>query len=442
MSSTTRLNSMFAGASSFNQDLSAWKIAAAGTCKDNAYNFATAVLSKTNLSPCNKATTAAAWRNQSSFYPCVKAELELWAEDIRNCLQNLDVIDDDTVRVAVKAWLRPLAVLEDKAAFETLVAKVGKIADWDVSRIKSMQNLFSCDEHLAGEYSKACRTFSADLSRWDVARVTTFAGAFGGAASFTADLRGWKIARATSLAGMFSGAAAFDGRVSDWSVGRVVDLTNVLFRAASFNQSLSGWNVSSVVAFSGMLEGASSFLGRAPAPPLNDGASVQGVMRGWRAGSATIKKTLGPVSTWDVSRLTTMRRLFQGVPFNAALNGWNVARVVDLASAFEAASNYNQPMSSWITSKVTDMSSMFRRASSFRQDLSDWDVARVTTIDAMFGGADAFLRSCQRQKLVRGKGAVKSKRSGVDFLDFLSAPTRTPHRDGAYVHVNMQKKSN
>jgi len=47
---------------------------------------------------------------------------------------------------------------------------------------------------------------------------------------------------------------------------------------------------------------------------------------------------------------------------------------------FNTATNFNQDISSWDVSNLTEMDRMFSGASAFNQDLSGWDVSSITNI--------------------------------------------------------------
>src|SRR5579875_1995690 len=60
----------------------------------------------------------------------------------------------------------------------------------------------------------------------------------------------------------------------------------------------------------------------------------------------------------DVSEITDMKRLFDGLDFNGNISDWDVSNVTDMSYMF-SYSNFNGDISKWNTSKVTFMNSMF-----------------------------------------------------------------------------------
>jgi surface protein len=84
------------------------------------------------------------------------------------------------------------------------------------------------------------------------------------------------------------------------------------------------------------------------------------------------------VSATDVPNLSgvaSMNNMFRecailNTPAN--INTWNTATVTNMSSVFNEASAFNQDISGWNTGNVTDMSSMFTNATSFNQNLGNW----------------------------------------------------------------------
>ncbi len=115
---------------------------------------------------------------------------------------------------------------------------------------------------------------------------------------------------------------------------------------------------------------------------------------GWDSGTGAdchSTSTYGAIDTWDVSRVTVMRRLFRfASAFNVSISSWNVASVTNMDEMFRDASAFNQDLSSWDVTSVTSMGSMFYDASAFNQDISSWKLTSVTSMSHMFYDASAF----------------------------------------------------
>ena len=73
---------------------------------------------------------------------------------------------------------------------------------------------------------------------------------------------------------------------------------------------------------------------RAVSDYLNGGARKQRVVTKY-----------GDISNWDVSKVTSMRWMFEGAEsFNQSLNNWNVSKVTNMEAMFAYARSFNQPL--------------------------------------------------------------------------------------------------
>ena len=101
-----------------------------------------------------------------------------------------------------------------------------------------------------------------------------------------------------------------------------------------------------------------------------------------------------PISSWDVSRVETMEKMFSAngdaMTFNQPLDTWDVSNVLTMDVMFNTATQFNQPLSSWDVSRVESMFGLFINANTFNQPLSSWTIDRVTNLMFMFSGASAF----------------------------------------------------
>ena len=89
-------------------------------------------------------------------------------------------------------------------------------------------------------YSEFKSPFNADLSNWDVSRVTNMQGMFDSTPSFNSDLSNWDVLHVTNMDRMFADASLFNGDISKWDVSKVTDMEGMFFRASSFAQTLCG----------------------------------------------------------------------------------------------------------------------------------------------------------------------------------------------------------
>ena len=132
--------------------------------------------------------------------------------------------------------------------------------------------------------------------------------------------------------------------------------------------SIDQWGNSSWISMEGAFYGASKMAYRATdAPDLSRVADMSGMF-------ADTDFFTGNISSWDVSSVTDMSGMFWESRFNGNISSWDVSSVTDMSGMFEGASRFNGNISSWDVSSVTDMHGMFYFAYSFDQNLGSWYV--------------------------------------------------------------------
>lgn len=97
---------------------------------------------------------------------------------------------------------------------------------------------------------------------------------------------------------------------------------------------------------------------------------LQNALINYHADGVT-KKSVVPISKWDVRSISNMAVLFWARDPTDIIN----TRLVIENITF---SNFNEYIGSWNVSKVTNMEGMFAIAESFNQDISEWNVENVT----------------------------------------------------------------
>lgn len=208
--------------------------------------------------------------------------------------------DNDTLKIAVKEWIKNSSKAEKK---------YGHISDWDTSGVTDMNFLF-----------ENSRDFNYDIGRWDTSNVTDMSGMFYCAESFNQDIGRWNVSNVNDMGGMFSGATLFNQDIGDWDVSNV---TNMFYSAYSYFDA---------EVIDGMFSGASSF---------NQ-----------------------DISRWDVSKVENMRGMFyEAKSFNQDIGRWDVSNVKEMSSMFEKASSFNQNLSAWDISRVEDFNRIFSETS-------------------------------------------------------------------------------
>ena len=134
-------------------------------------------------------------------------------------------------------------------------------------------------------------------------------------------------------------------------------------------------------------------------PSVNCGQGGDWAISSWDVSAVTYMSRLfenanlfiADISSWNTASVTDMSYMFNGASsFNGDISLWDVSAVRDMVYMFRDATAFNVDISSWDVSSVTDMNSMFREASTFIADISSWDVSSVTYMHSMFYGASSF----------------------------------------------------
>ena len=165
--------------------------------------------------------------------------------------------------------------------------------------------------------------------------------------------------------------------------GTQPDLEVIPFINVDSNQNISSWDVSNVTTMRRMFKNTTAFN-----QPLNN----------WDVGNVTDMSGMftssifnQPLNNWDVSNVTDMTNMFfEASSFNQPLNNWDVSSVNSIRNMFLESNSFNQPLNSWDVSSVTNMVGVFSGTTAFNQPLDNWDVRNVTNMNLMFAIAEAF----------------------------------------------------
>ena len=345
LSGVTDMSYMFAGARSFNSNLSSWNVS---SVTDMSYMFAKAISFDGDLSSWDVSSVtdmASMFAKASSF----DGDLSSWnvssVTDMASMFAKTSLSDG-----YLSSW-NVSSVTDMSGMFYDALYFDGDLSSWDVSSVIGMHQMFA-----------DASSFNGDLSSWNVSSVTDMHYMFGSAYSFDGDLSSWDVSSVTDMYEMFIDASSFNGDLSSWNVSSVTDMTSMFYYASSFNGDLSSWDVSSVTSMYGMFADASSFN--------------------------------GDLSSWDVSSVTDMHYMFgSAYSFDGDLSSWDVSSVTDMYGMFADASSFDGDLSSWNVSSVTDMSKMFYNAQDFNQPIDSWNVSSVTDMRGMFSNSNSFVQN-------------------------------------------------
>ncbi len=265
----------------------------------------------------------------------------------------------------------------------------GDISDWDVSNVTDMEGIFNSS------------SFNKDISGWDVRNVTDMSNMFFNT-TFNGDISGWDVSNVKRMASMFFGSQ-FNKSISSWDVSTVIDMQRMFYNS-QFNEDISQWNISTVKNMYGMFYG-SQFNGDISGWDVSAVTTMDrmfhtsqfnGDISRWNVSAVKNMYRMfyesqfnEDISLWNVSAVTNMREMFYTSQFNEDISRWNVSAVTDMRGMFHT-SPFNGDISGWNVSAVTDMRDMFNSNTKFNEDISRWNVSAVADTAGMFGNATAF----------------------------------------------------
>ncbi|GMI48778.1 hypothetical protein TrCOL_g3997 [Triparma columacea] len=118
---------------------------------------------------------------------------------------------------------------------------------------------------------------------------------------------------------------------------------------------------------------------------------LRDVVREWRLDKDEAEKKYGEIENWDVTEVTSFRKLFSGAKeFNSNLSLWNTSNCTNMQSMFNGCYAFNSDISLWNTLNCTKMNGMFKGCSAFNSDISSWNTSKCTNMSSMFKGCSAF----------------------------------------------------
>ena len=381
----TTMERMFKGATSFDQTIGSWAVSRVTTMKEMLHNASTF---HQTLGWCvvpNVDTTDAFTGSGCG---------SLAVSDTCG-VSTLCFTSKSDLVIAVGAWIGG-----DTTTY-------GHVSAWDVSAVTDMAALFSGSP------------FNDDISGWDVSRVTTMEAMFLFAYDFNQDLGSWNVSRVENmyaaprrnqdgswprrrcLVGAASSRRRRVGGASSARCCRVVAAASssrrrrvvaastqrrrrrraMFYQARLFNQSIGSWDVARVTTMERMFEGAAAF--------------EQDL--GWRVSTYFTTRFAGSTDTEDAERSqVNTQNVFLGSACETTFCGVVVvftsnSDLVDAVNAWlDGDATYYTGISKWDVSAVTDMSALFSGRTAFDDDISAWDMSSVTSTQSMFYGAEVF----------------------------------------------------
>ena len=360
-SSVTLMTEMFFNADAFNQNIGSWTVS---NVTDMKQMFKDASVFNQDISPWDTSsvtTMRQMFENASNFNQNIGSWTVSNVTDMRQMFDNAEDFNQnlnswDTSKVTNMSFM-----FQDAKVFN------GIISSWNTTSVTTMDSMF-----------ERALVFNQDIGSWTTSNVTTMYDMFKSAKRFNQDIGGWSTSSVTLMVGMFKDAEDFNQDIGGWDVSNVEEMRAMFKEAESFNQDIGDWDVSKVTDMFGMFRQASDFN-----QDLNwDTSSVTGNgMKEMFLGASSFNGKFN-VSTWDVSKITTMDQMFNGASaFNQDIGGWNTSSVTTMEYMFRNTNSFNQDIGEWDVSNVTNMGNMFwisnGGSESFSQDLSSWCVDNI-----------------------------------------------------------------
>ena len=186
----TDMSSMFAGATTFNYDISEWDVS-----------------NVTNMS--------------NMFYNATVFNQALNSWDVSAVTNMNSMFSSTPFNQALNLW-NVSAVTDMSYMFYYATVFNQDISEWNVSAVTNMNSMFSSTP------------FNQALNSWDVSAVTNMNSMFSYATAFDQPLNSWDVSAVTNMNSMFYNATVFNQDISEWNVSNVLSKPpNIYFSEGS-----------------------------------------------------------------------------------------------------------------------------------------------------------------------------------------------------------------
>ena len=133
--------------------------------------------------------------------------------------------------------------------------------------------------------------------------------------------------------------------------------------------------------------------------------SLKDAVNLWCTNATLARGIYGSIGSWDVSRVTNMRLLFNDkYDFNDDISTWDVSRVTTMVRLHAVQAHPFSESRRALSSRTCLQNHMFDNARSFNVNISGWDVSHVEEMYAMFNGAGSFNQDLSRWDLRAHRG--------------------------------------
>ena len=359
-------------------------------------------------------------------YTPTGSENESWNADASNsgsikCYRTGTVVTiagNGSGKIAMNADSSYLFSIGSGSDFFKNVGTISGADKLDATNVTNMSNMFD----------RATSLQNIDVSNWNTSKVTSMRKMFQACISLESlNLSNWNVGSVTTMEGMFMSVKSIGamqltsiGDVSNWDVSKVTTMQGMFQNCTELVVlDLSGWDTSSCCSFKWMFNGDSSdypmkltSIGDVSNWDVSKVTTMYCMFQhcvalttlkvsGWVTSSCTDMEymfnechalTTLDISNWDVSKVTSMHAMFKGCSSLIELNvsNWDVKNTTKMGNMFyKCYALTTLDVSNWNTSSCADMSAMFYQCFALIYlDVSNWDVSKVTTMNHMFSGSD------------------------------------------------------
>lgn len=237
------------------------------------------------------------------------------------------------------------------------------------------------------------------LPNWDLRGVTNLSQMFLNSNGTKSGLDDWNVSGVTNMSTMFNAGSDFmTADLSNWDISKVTTFNQFMQRSsfvttANAAITINNWNIPSGCICTSMF-----------ADPINNkfvslsGWNFQGNNNCDRMFGAFNFVNIGiagipGLDSWNTSGIINMRNMFTYTYLNPSIESWDVGNVTDMSNMFFINRGFNRNLSGWNTGKVTTMAGMFRDTNNFGtptyrgSGLDNWNVTGVQTVNQMFSSS-------------------------------------------------------
>ncbi|WP_306013102.1 MULTISPECIES: BspA family leucine-rich repeat surface protein [unclassified Allomuricauda] len=240
LSQVTSMMAMFAGASSFNEDLSGW-VTSSVTNMANMFAGATNFNGNiTNWDVSNVTDISEMFKGAISFNQPLNWETGS-VESMLSLFNGATAFNQDIGNWNTENVTNMGATFAEASSFNQ------DISDWDTSSVTSMAGMFR-------EATSFNQPLAQKTGGWNTSNVVVMGSMFRGATSFNQDIGSWNTSNVELMGSMFQDATSFNQDIGNWNTSKVTKMNNMFLNATAFNKNLGAWNIVNVDTMLGMLD--------------------------------------------------------------------------------------------------------------------------------------------------------------------------------------------